>query len=141
MPREPEIPDGMLFTWESQVRQYPKKDKPGISYFRGEVDVAASDELTPDGLRAIFSTTVDCLLYRNNKGHVIGILNHYPTATEFEQTHNVNIWIRPDRKRRGIGRKLIEEALRRWPDINLEQQRYTSEGLAFARKLFPEADL
>lgn len=110
------LPDA--YPWESQVRQYPKAGEPGISYFRGD---------TPHG-------HVDCLLYRNRRGHVVGILNHYPTTTIWEKAGNVNVWVHPRRQRRGIGSALVTEAAKRWP-INFEQQRYTVAGVKLAESV------
>lgn len=107
-----------LFSWESQANQYPAKGRPGVSYFAGE---------TPLG-------TVDCLLYRDIKGNVVGILNHYGFDSIWEKPGNVNIWVRPDKQRRGIATLLVREAARRW-DVNLDQQRFTESGAALATRL------
>src|ERR1700722_12827312 len=56
--------ESTMLSWESQAPQYPASGPPGISYFRGEV----SDTLF-----------VNCLLYRDENGELVGILNHYPT--------------------------------------------------------------
>lgn len=123
---EPTIPTGNLYSWESQERQFPKKGKPGLHY----------------ECHTYLGRKIDCLLYRNNKGHLIGILYHYGQGMIFEgeqieKPGNVNIWIRPNRQRRGIGTALFREATKRW-SINPGQQRYTPEGLAFARKMYDE---
>ena len=51
------LPD--VYSWASQAMQYPDKGSPGIGYFAGEV----GGGLPP----------VDCLLYRDDDGTVIGI--------------------------------------------------------------------
>jgi len=117
----PSIPPDLHFSWESQVVQYPRKGRPGVGYFAGETDAGI----------------VHCLLYRDVKGDVVGILNYYDGYLKpnvWETAGNVNIWIRPDRQRRGIGTRLIRAAMERWP-INLDQQRFTPNGAAFARRL------
>lgn len=106
------------FPWTSQAMQYPTLGPAGISYFAGEIPS--------------INYTVDCLLYRDSEGHLLGILNHYPKdQPPWEKAGNVNIWVHPDAKRRGIGTALLAEADRRW-SINLDQQRFTPEGAAFA---------
>jgi GNAT superfamily N-acetyltransferase len=112
------LPDFLLFTWESQVVQYPLTGPPGIGYFKGEVEGVED--------------WVDCLLYRDKTGRVRGICNHYPTTNEFEDAGNVNIWVDPAWQRRGIGTQLLDEAHRRWP-IDLRQQRYSFSGARFAQ--------
>jgi ribosomal protein S18 acetylase RimI-like enzyme len=127
----PTIPTEQLFSWESQVCQYPYRGEPGISYFPGP---------TSEGL-------VHCLLYRNEKGHVRGILNYYDfrsattmpgTGEEvWEEPGNVNIWVHPKHQGRGIGTALWHEAVRRW-GVTLEGQRFTAAGALFAQKLAVE---
>lgn len=129
------IGDELFMTWESQVRQHPKVGRPGITYSTPEIDIAYGSEL-PDGRRAIFSTHVDVLLFRNGKGHVVGILYHYPFDCDLEAKGNVNIFVRPDRRRRGIGSRLLREADARF-DLNLDQQKYTTGGLALVKRNFP----
>jgi len=117
----------LALAWDSQVRQYPKLGPPGLSF------VAYPDEPAygPNGART--TTTIDCLLYRNRKGHLVGILNHYNDdiyecdGSLLERPGNVNLWVRPDRQRRGIGTKLVAEADRRW-SIDWMAQRYTEAG-------------
>jgi GNAT superfamily N-acetyltransferase len=112
------IPSYALYTWDSQACQYPTFGEPGISYFAGVTDLG----------------TVDCLLYRNERGVVVGILNYYDFDSPWEVRGNVNVWVRRNAQGRGIGTALIEEAHRRWT-IDLDQQRFTPEGAAFAERL------
>jgi len=118
MPFEPSIPAFALFSFESQASQYPKTGEPGISYFAGETEHG----------------TVDCLLFRSKRGAVVGILNHYGFDSIWEKTGNVNVWVREDHQRRGIATALLQEAATRWT-INLDQQRFTPDGVALAEKL------
>jgi GNAT superfamily N-acetyltransferase len=112
------ILDEGLLSWESQASQYPALGSPGPGYL---------------GRVATEFYTVDCLLWRDNKGIVVGILNHYPADfAPWERAHNVNIWVRPDHQRQGIGHALVTEALRRWPQIDLTKQRFTRSGKALA---------
>jgi GNAT superfamily N-acetyltransferase len=108
-----------VYSWHSQEQQYPATGLPGINYFKGEL---------PDG------KWVDCLLYRDDEGVLVGILNHYPFCFPgLEEKGNVNIWIKPSRQRQGIGTALVTEAIRRYK-INFEQQRYTEAGAQLAKK-------
>lgn len=113
------IADDMMLSWESQARQYPERGEPGIGYFRGDLS---------DG------DYVDCLLFRGPSGRVWGILNHYPIDSYWEKKHNANLWVHPQKRLRGIGTSLLKEALRRWPAINLSQQRYSEAGLKFIER-------
>lgn len=111
---ERDFPPALSFT--SQARQYPATGPAGIGYFKGEIDA---------------TTYVDCLLWRDTDGTVRGILNHYPTdLPPWEKAGNINIFIDPTMRRRGIATALLMAASQRWL-VNLSQQRYTSEGRAF----------
>ena len=95
------VSDEQMYTWESQALQYPQTGPQGISYFRGELNAELH---------------VDCLLYRDEAGELVGILNRYPTAfPPHEREGDQNIWVRPDRRRQGIGTALSREATIRWP--------------------------
>jgi GNAT superfamily N-acetyltransferase len=105
-----------MLDWDSQVGQYPAVGPPGLSYFAGR---------TPRGV-------IDCLLWRNEAGEVVGILNHYPFETpEGQQPGTFNVWVKPGWQRRGIASRLGDEAYRRW-DIDVPLQKYTPEGAALA---------
>lgn len=113
------IPDFALYSWESQERQYPETGPAGFDYRR---ESAAGHP-------------VDCLLWRDEDGFLLGILNHYPEdVPPWESAGNVNVWIHPDRQREGIGTRLLREAETRWGPIDWEQQRYTRAGLELVKK-------
>lgn len=126
--------DHTIYSWDSQVKQYEKVGKPGISLFVGEISVG---RVQVDGIDIMdaLCNYVECLLYRNNKGHVIGILNYYRWGVEgFEDPGNVNIWVHPRRQRRGIGTALLAEAEKRFGPLNFEQQTYSTAGRALVTK-------
>ena len=117
--------DGPVWPFRSQAKQYPDDGPPGISYFKGVVDD---------------STWVDCLLYRDDSGKVIGILNHYPFALVdpddpriVERRGNINIFIDPKHQGKGIATKLVDEAVSRY-NVDLRRQRYSEEGANFINR-------
>jgi GNAT superfamily N-acetyltransferase len=116
-PAEPLKPTAeTVADWDSQARWYPPTGAPGLSYFPGK---------TPLGI-------IDCLLWRNEAGEVVGILNHYPFRTpEGQEPGTFNVWVKPGWQRRGIASRLGDEALRRW-HIDVGKQTYTTEGVALA---------
>lgn len=109
-----------VYPWESQVIQYPYSGEPGITYVEGIIDPTYS---------------VDCLLYRDEHGLLVGVLNHYPADFyPYERRGNVNIWVREDQQRKGIATALWREAEQHWPVV-LEGQRFTKAGAALATHL------
>lgn len=118
--------DGFLIealSWESQVVQYPEVGAPGIGYHRGDMS-----EFYGEGAH------VDNLLYRDEAGEVVGILNYYPRAfIPWEREGNVNVFVHPGHRREGIATALVTEALRRW-DIDPTAQRFTRAGRAMCEK-------
>jgi hypothetical protein len=124
------VPADRMYTWESQVAQYPLTGPPGISYFRGNV----TDE-----------TYVDCLLYRDETGELVGILNHYPSDfPPYERQGARNIWVHPGRRRHGIGTALWLEGLIRFGTGPDGDPKMTDVGLQFIKGLenrFGDTDL
>jgi ribosomal protein S18 acetylase RimI-like enzyme len=107
------------FSWESQARQYAYRDAPGISLERHHLGEWPH------------WTQIDCLLYRDEEGLLVAILNHYVDSNNPEErAGNCNLWVKPSHQRRGIGTALLRDAMQRW-DIDFEQQRFTSQGLLF----------
>ena len=111
------------FPWESQHRQYPEPGQPGIQYMEGP---------TPHG-------NVDCLLFYDDDGLLRGVLNHYPFSAQTEDglflevEGNVNVFVDPDYRGRGVATALLNEAVLRWP-FDVEQQTYTFDGVQFIQK-------
>jgi len=120
--RRATIPEAL--SWDSQAEQYPAQGGPGIVYFAGETSLG----------------TVDCLLFYDRKKRLRGILNYY--AIDFppwEKAGNVNVWVHPSTRRRGIATQLVRAAMQRWR-IDLDQQRFTPSGLALAEHLEASTD-
>ncbi|WP_370943969.1 GNAT family N-acetyltransferase [Amycolatopsis sp. cg5] len=114
------IREMVVFSWPSQAGQYPAGGPPGITYFRGDV----SEFFGPGAY-------VDCLLFRDVDGVLVGILNHYPQdMAPRVKAGEVLIQVREDRRRRGIATKLLQEALSRW-SLDFERQNYTPSGVEF----------
>jgi GNAT superfamily N-acetyltransferase len=115
-PDRPLVPTAPgILDWETQVAKYPPTGPPGLSYFPG---------VTPLG-------TIDCLLWRNEAGEVVGIFNHYPFRTpEGQEPGSINVWVKPGWQRRGIANRLGDEAVRRWA-IDIGRQTYTQAGINF----------
>ena len=109
---------GEPWPFRGQASQFDKKGPPGFSYFKG----------TGNGLQS--GQWVDCLLWRDEKGILKGIVYHYPQDLPLEKKGNVNIFISPDSKRKGIASTLLSEAIKRY-NVDLRQQRYSAEGAAF----------
>lgn len=124
------IPDALLFSWDSQANQYHAFDVADTVVY--ERHYAPDDK--PSG------TPVDCLLYYDRQGTLAGILNHYPTTCDLEDAGNVNVWVRPDAQRQGIGRRLIADAARRWT-LDPAQQRYTRAGAMWTKALLTGEEL
>lgn len=109
-----------MFGFDSQVEQFDRVGPSGISYVKGELSA---------------TTHVNCLLYRDDDGVLIGVLYHYPQdVTPWEKAGNVNVLVDPAQQRRGIGSQLLREALRRWV-IDLDAQDYTAAGRNFVKQI------
>ena len=121
----PEMILGLVYSWESQARQYAEHGDPGVGYER---HYAGPNDREGEG------PPVDCQLMRDQHGDLVGILNHYPTSSVLEEAGNVNVWVRPDRQKRGIASRLVREAQSRW-EINFLQQRYSPAGLKLLASL------
>jgi len=112
---------GEPWPFKGQASQFDKKGPPGFSYFKG----------TGNGLQP--GQWVDCLLWRDEKGILKGIVYHYPQDLPLEKKGNVNIFISPDSKRKGIASTLLSEAIKRY-NVDLRQQRYSEEGARFVNQ-------
>ncbi len=118
----PTIPR-LTYSWRSQAKQHPAKGAPGIRHHRHTM---------PDG------QIIDCLFHRSLGGELVGILYRYPDGSRFgEKPGAVNLLVRPNRQRRGIGRALLHAAMDRWP-VDPEAQDYTPGGAALMAAVLAE---
>lgn len=109
-----------ILTWESQVSQYPERGEPNtIELFLGD-----ESENFPG------KPPINCLLWRDGDGLIRGILNHYPDDyPPYEQRGNINVFVQPEWKRRGIGTALWDKAIELFGEPNYHQQTYSPEGI------------
>jgi hypothetical protein len=121
--------EGVIFSWESQVKQYPAEGKPNeIERFAGFV----SADKPP----------VYCLLWRDDDGLIRGILNYYSVDyPPHERKDARNTFVDPGVdengkakwQRRGIATELHEYADELWGPMDLSKQKFTPAGEAFIR--------
>lgn len=107
------VPDWTSFVQKSG---YPMVDEPGaLVHVRPEVEYE-----------------IHALLSYDERGYVQGALMYFPSGTPFDPVGGVTVLVRPNRRRRGVGRLLLMTALTLWPDIDLDDQEYTAEGRLLA---------
>lgn len=125
------------YSWASQAKQYAETGTPGLTLEQHMVDLKTGDEVF--GVSAELAgpgiSVVDCLLLRDRGGSLVAILNHYDGKNPLEAADAVNLWVRPDRQREGIGKMMVREAMKMWPGVKLEDQRYTHLGLYLLRSI------
>jgi GNAT superfamily N-acetyltransferase len=130
---------GPAFSWESQAVQYEVTGVPGRSLEYHWVDLDSGEEVFPpnpqDGPDIAGATRIDCLLHRGEDGLLDGILNHYDGKNPIEGKDSINVWVRADRQRQGIGRGLVHHAITLWPGVTYDKQRYTLDGVELLRDL------
>jgi GNAT superfamily N-acetyltransferase len=125
------------FSWASQAKQYAERGAPGLTLEQHMVEVDTGVEVfdVPADLAGPGISVVDCLLLRDELGGLVAILNHYDGKIALETADSVNLWVRPDRQREGIGKMMTREAMKRWPGVRLENQRYTRIGVHLLQSL------
>jgi hypothetical protein len=102
-----------VFSWEGQRWEYDQLGPgKGIVYHRWQ------DENPKSSSEGMW---VDCLLYYDAKGHLAGILNHYPygaidrdTGHMTERVGNVNVFVRPGKTEDEARQALLAECKSRW---------------------------
>lgn len=107
--------------WESQVWQYPPTGDPGITLEHYTITIRGH------------ITVVDCLLYRDAQGALIGIWCHYNENNPDQLPGSCNLWVHPDHQRQGIATALLRRADELW-DLR-DQDTYTTAGNAWIEAL------
>jgi hypothetical protein len=125
------------YSWASQAKQYAESGTPGLTLEQHMVETETGEEVfdVPANLAGPGISVIDCLLYRDELGSLVAILNHYDGKNPLEAADAVNLWVRPDRQQQGIGTMMTREAMKRWPGVRLEDQRYTRMGMYLLRSL------
>jgi GNAT superfamily N-acetyltransferase len=110
------VPDfaSLAVTWDDQAARYPETGSPGTS----------AADVGPAGL--------DTLLHRDELGVLDGILSRWSIAPAFGRAGAIEVWVREDRQRQGIGTALVQAAEARWGPVDARAQRFTTAGVAFA---------
>lgn len=128
------------FSWESQAKQYADSGEAGLTLEQHMVEVGTGMEVfdVPADLAGPDVSVVDCLLLRDEVGGLVAILNHYDGKNPLEAVDAVNLWVRPDCQRQGIGKMMTREAMKRWPGVRLENQRYTRMGIYLLSSLIKD---
>ena len=123
------------FSWESQAKQYAESGAPGLTLEQHMVEVKTGIEVfdVAADLAGPGVSVINCLLFRDDDGSLVAILNHYDGKNPLEAADAVNLWVRPDRQREGIGKMMTREAMKMWPGVKLEGQRYTPAGVYLLR--------
>jgi GNAT superfamily N-acetyltransferase len=120
--------------WENQPEQFPSQGVTGV--------VHSQTRITENAV-------AENLLYYDEGGTFAGVLNYFPqdipappgsfleTVSNperrfLERAGNFYVIVAPARQRKGIGRKLLTEAAKRW-SLNFEQQDYTRAGASLVR--------
>jgi GNAT superfamily N-acetyltransferase len=114
----------MKYDWEHEACQYVHHGTPGIHL--EQHDFAGS--------------VVDCLLYRDSEGLLVGILNHFNEGNPLEKPGAINLWVKPDHQRQGIATALLRDAWHRWTLTN-EPLTYTPEGDAWVRGMIAKGQV
>ena len=129
------------FSWASQAQQYAESGTPGLTLEQHMVDKAGNEVFgIPAELAGPDISVIDCLLLRDRAGSLVAILNHYDGKNPLEAADAVNLWVRPDRQREGIGKMMTREAMKMWPGVKLENQRYTPTGMCLLRSLMKDEE-
>lgn len=109
--------------FEDLAVAFPRRGRPGVSYQRCEWD----------------GWEVNCLLYRDESGHLSGVHLHYPRQVGESKAPGVSpgyteTLVRADQRHKGIGTLLLGMAVLRF-GVDLERQRYTRAGYALATRV------
>lgn len=108
--------------FDMQATQYPATGPAGIGLERRDIELNSH------------LTTVDCLLYRDDSGALLGIFNHYNDNNPTQPAGSCNVWVHPDHQHRGIASVLLRDAWHLWP-LAFADQTFTAAGDAWIHGL------
>jgi GNAT superfamily N-acetyltransferase len=116
--------------WDDNNFSLPEIGDPGIQCMRRRGWVGAQFDLT---------ATVDCLIYRDTAGLLVGYLLRFPKAIRDKNglvgsAGEITLAVKPDHRRQGIGTALLKEAASRW-DTNWANQSYSASGLELIKSV------
>jgi GNAT superfamily N-acetyltransferase len=114
----------MKYDWGHEACQYAHYGTPGIHL----------------ETHAFMQSVVDCLLYRDEAGLLIGILNHYNENNPYEGPGAMNVWVKPENQRQGIATELLRRANELWTLSN-EHLKYTPDGDAWIESLVQQGKI
>jgi GNAT superfamily N-acetyltransferase len=119
-----ELPDSV---WHQQAAQAPQTG-------------------TPNSIKQTRIEEAEALLFYDDAGCLRGMLKYFekdvPRSNQFgdylvAHAGELVIIVDPRYQRRGVGTKLLREAIAQW-QIDLERQRYTPSGAAFVNEFQPK---
>ena len=115
--------DEEIFTWDSQASQYPADGPPGISHLRVQIGPPENGDSDP---------RIECLLYRDESGKLVGILNYFPVGVQdLEKPGAGALFVHPEHRRQGIATALSREWLKRWDYWDEGAMTFSASGAAF----------
>lgn len=127
LPDAPTVSDDDVRSWEGVAGFHDPVGPPGITH--------TTVHVYHDATRIPIHT----IEHRDDDGTLSGVLFFYEVGYG-DRSHpwhqrpmTVNVWVRPDRQRCGIGTKMGLAADERWPHVPLSAFDYTAGGLALAR--------
>lgn len=108
--------------WIKVLRRFSEHGQPGITY---------------STTNRLFIVVSETLIYRNDVGELVGLLEHFLIDLADETKGNINIMVSPQDMGKGIGLCLLNEAYTRM-NLNLEQQKYTPLGYKLLRSFLKQ---
>lgn len=112
------IPEISPKYWQVIATKFAQKGMPGITYLKAEY--------SPE-------QWIETFVYRDECGNLLGIIDYFPVDTiPHEKKGNVNIFVHPEHRGKGVGLALLKKGDERW-DIDFDKQQYTYSGLKLVK--------
>lgn len=138
MPKQKIVMPDMPGMWEEISPQFEQKGTPGF---------VREQRTHWNGTRGY---TISYLLFYDDDGELAGVFQHFNQDIPFhekylprphyvdsplaERAGNVNLAVHPNKRRQGIGTRLLKEAIGIW-NINFDSQIYTKFGLTLVESI------